>query len=260
MQCENGSKGQFTFFPLYERWYKGIHTSTKGLTEETMKALNISTGIYSSATKVANDVPANAAVLLNTHTDKDGHVTEVEFLAIEGVKSTKAVDIVYPVLAVMLADWRTRNAFKSEFSVAYKNGADKVDSGIRAKSMFTKFLSGGVIYKSDSEGKLTKGVVLDEGVLLRNTALKVTDKHAITTARGNDLVSALINQSKAIVAQCSFFKAIAQTAKGICDEVLAYEKALAQAKVEEKAKAAEEKRQKTIKEELANGTAKVVSA
>ena len=128
-------------------------------------------------------IPANAAVLLNERKMRiDGELKSVtEFMAVEGVKSTKTTDLVLPVLAIMLADARTRGGFANDFKVCVV-GSQKVETKLTAKSAFTKWLKGNVIYKSNSQGELNKALVLDEGLYLRNTALRVSDKQPIYTA------------------------------------------------------------------------------
>lgn len=55
---------------------------------------------------------------------------------------------------------------------------------------------------------MTKGLILDEGLKLSQTALRINDKQLITTASGSVLKSAIYNQVKAIVDQCTPFSAI----------------------------------------------------
>lgn len=161
-------------------------------------------------------IPANAAVLLNERKMRiDGELKSVtEFMAVEGVKSTKTTDLVLPVLAIMLADARTRGGFASDFKVAVV-GSQKVETKLTAKSAFTKWLKGNVIYKSNSQGELNKALVLDEGLYLRNTALRVSDKQPIYTATGDTLRVLLFKTAEAITKQATMFKDIVGQAKSI---------------------------------------------
>ena len=120
---------------------------------------NVTFGIFG-----IDAVPANAAVLLNECRKRiNGKLESVtEFMAVEGVKSTKNEDLVLPVLAVMLADARKRGGFASDFKVVVVNG-ENIETKLTAKSAFTKWLKGNVIYKSNSQGELNKALVLDEG-------------------------------------------------------------------------------------------------
>lgn len=161
-------------------------------------------------------VPANAAVLLNECRKRiDGELKSVtEFMAIEGVKSTKNEDLVLPVLAVMLADARKRGGFASDFKVVVVNG-ENIETKLTAKSAFTKWLKGNVIYKSNSQGEFNKALVLDEGMHLRNTALRVTEKQPLFSAKGDSQRVLLFQTAKAITKQATMFKDIMGEAKSI---------------------------------------------
>lgn len=161
-------------------------------------------------------VPANAAVLLNERRMRiDGELkTVTEFMAVEGVKSTKTTDLVLPVLAIMLADARTRGGFANDFKVCVV-GSQKVETKLTAKSAFTKWLKGNVIYKSNSQGELNKALVLDEGLHLRNTALRVTERQPIYAASGDTLRVLLFKTAEAITKQATMFKDIVGQAKSI---------------------------------------------
>lgn len=180
---------------------------------------NVTFGIYGHDT-----IPANAAVLLNERKVRiDGELQSAqEFMAIEGVKSTKVEDIILPLLAVMLADARERDGFRNDFSVVILNGAE-TDSRIRAKSLFTKFLKGNVVYKSNAEGNLNKAIVLDEGLRLSGTCLKPTPKQPIFIAKGNDLRTMMLTTAKAFTKQANMLSGIITKAKAIFDETVKVE-------------------------------------
>lgn len=144
-----------------------------------------------------NPIPANSAVLVKATTK------QTNFVAFHGVRSTKPYDIVLPVLTSLLGEYFSATRFVDEYG---KVNEEK--SGINALKPFAKFLSGSTIYKSDSNGQMTKGLILDEGLKLSQTALRINDKQLITTASGSVLKSAIYNQVKAIVDQCTPFSAI----------------------------------------------------
>ena len=154
--------------------------------------LNFSFGILG-----VNPIPANSAVLVKATTK------QTNFVAFHGVRSTKPYDIILPILTALLGEYFSATRFVDEYG---KVNEEK--SGINALKPFAKFLSGSIIYKSDSNGQLTKGLVLDEGLKLSQTALRINDKQLITTASGSILKSAIYNQVKAIVDQCTPFSAI----------------------------------------------------
>lgn len=191
---------------------------------------NVTFGIMSR-----DEMPANAAVLLNECKKRiDGELKSVtEFLAIEGVRSTKDTDLIIPVLSVMLADARERSGFASEFKVCILNGTE-TDSKIRAKSLFSKYLRGNVVYKSNSEGKLNKALVLDEGLRLSGTSLKVSDKQPIFSAKGNELRVIMHQTAEAVCKQATLRKDIIGQAKSIYTTAYTEETAKAETKKDTK--------------------------
>lgn len=166
--------------------------------------------------KGVDKIPANHAVLLNECKvrGENGYVPATEFMAISGVKSTKMTDLILPVLAIMLADTRTRGGFANDYKVVVV-GKEKIETKLSAKSAFTKWLKGNVIYKSNSEGALNKALVLDNGLYLRNTALKVSEKQPIYSAKGDALRVLMHKTAEAISAQATMFSDILKEAKQI---------------------------------------------
>lgn len=161
-------------------------------------------------------IPGNAAVLLNERKVRiNGEMKQAtEFMAVEGVKSTKTTDLVMPILAVMLADARTRGGFASDFKVVTV-GSQTVETKLTAKSAFTKWLKGNVLYKSNTQGELNKALVLDEGLHLRNTALRISEKHPIYGAKGDVLRVLMHKTAEAVTKQASLFTNIMGEAKSI---------------------------------------------
>lgn len=169
-----------------------------------------------------NQVPANSAVLVNECRKRiDGKFQSVvEFMAISGVKSTKTTDLLMPVLAVMLADARKRGDFECEFKVAVVNGKE-IETKLRAKSAYTKWLNGDVVYKSNSEGKLNKALALANGQRLRNTSLKVTVSQPIYTAKDAELTALMFKTASAVAKQATMYTDILCEAKSLFDAAYA---------------------------------------
>lgn len=188
-------------------------TAKKSANQSVSMKFNVTFGV-----KGYDTIPANAAVLLNERKMRiNGELKNVtEFMAVEGVKSTKSADLVMPILAVMLADARTRGGFASDFKVVTV-GSQTVETKLTAKSAFTKWLKGNVLYKSNTQGELNKALVLDEGLLLRNTALRVSDKQPIYEAKGDVLRVLMHKTCEAIVKQANMFSGIMANAKSIFD-------------------------------------------
>ena len=172
-----------------------------------------------------NAIPANSAVLVKATTK------QVNFVAFNGVRSTKPYDIVLPILTSLLGEYYSATKFVDEYGKV-----NEENSGINALKPFAKFLSGSIIYKSDANGNLTKGLILDEGLKLSQTALRITNKQLITTASGSVLKSAIYNQVKAIVDQCTPFSNIDAEITDVNAKIAETETAKAKAKDAKKAK------------------------
>lgn len=207
----------------------------KNAANQASVVFNVTFGVYkykvAEGWKTLDTIPANAAVLLNERKMrvKDEMREVIEFMAVEGVKSTKTTDLVMPVLAVMLADARTRGGFASDFKVVTV-GSKQVETMITAKSAFVKWLKGNTIYKSNTQGELNKALVLDEGLRLRNTALRVTEKQPIYSEKGDVLRVLMHKTAEAICKQANLFSGIMTEAKSLFNAAYAPVK-----KAEEKA-------------------------
>lgn len=189
--------------------------ATSNNTANTPK-FNVTTGI-----RGIDAIPANAAVLMYeaseympTAEGKRERQAVTKFLAVEGVKSTKDTDLLIPVLALMLSDTRMKEGFVTDFAKVVVNGVE-VKSGITGKLAYDKYLRGNVVWKTNSDGELTRGLVLDEGLKLSDTALKVRKTQAIFTAKGKDLKNIMHTTAKAICKQATMRKDLIRTAKDI---------------------------------------------
>ena len=167
-------------------------------------------------TKGADTMPANAAVLLrNCKKRIEGEMVEVtEFMAVTGVRRTKGDSIMLPLLALMVADAKVRNGFATEFKSVTINGKT-IDTKLVAKSTFTRWLSGESVYKTDSDGKLSNELTVDDGMLLKHTALNVRKTSPLLEAEGDELTELLKVTSKAIAKQANLRSLILKTAKTI---------------------------------------------
>lgn len=180
-----------------------------------------------------NTMPANAAVLLrNAKKRIDGEMKETtEFMAIEGVRRASGDGILLPLLALMVADAQERNGFATAFKIVVVNG-EEIETKLTAKSTFTRWLAGNVVYKTDSDGKLKNALTLDDGLLLRHTSLNVKKTSPLLTAEGETLSALLKTTAKAIAKQANLRTSILAKAEsmynaavGNANEVPAQEKA-----------------------------------
>lgn len=167
-------------------------------------------------TKGTDAMPANAAILLrNCRKRIDGELVEVtEFMAVTGVRRTKGDSIMLPLLALMVADAKVRDGFATEFGSVTVNG-EKIDTKLVAKSTFTRWLSGESVYKTDSDGALSSELTVDDGMLLKDTALNVGKTSPLLTAEGDELTELLKLNAKAIAKQANLRSLIFKKAKSI---------------------------------------------
>lgn len=177
---------------------------------------NVTFGTYG-----ATPLPANAAVLLrNAKKRIDGETVEVtEFMAVEGVKRISGDGILLPLLALMVADAQERNGFAVAFKVV-KVGAEEIETKLTAKSTFTRWLAGNVVYKTDSNGTLKSDLTLDDGLLLRHTALNVKKTSPLLTATGDALAALMKTTAKAIAKQANLRTSILAKAERIYDDAV----------------------------------------
>lgn len=193
----------------------------KGLSETIMaKANNTNNSAIkfnvTFGTKGTDAMPANAAILLrNCRKRIDGKLVEVtEFMAVTGVRRTKGDSIMLPLLALMVADAKVRNGFATEFGSVTVNGK-KIDTKLVAKSTFTRWLSGESVYKTDSDGALSSELTVDDGMLLKHTALNVRKTSPLLTAEGDVLTELLKLNAKAIAKQANLRPLIFKKAESI---------------------------------------------
>lgn len=166
-------------------------------------------------------LPANAAVLLrNAKRRENGETIDVvEYMAVEGVKRTSGDGIILPLLALMVADAQERNGFAVAFKVV-KIGVEEIETKLTAKSTFTRWLAGNVVYKTDSNGNLKSDLTLDDGLLLRHTALNVKKTSPLLTATGDALAALMKTTAKAIGKQATLRTSILAKAESIYNDTV----------------------------------------
>jgi len=156
----------------------------------------------------------NAVVLLLQNVASNGNVT-IKVLQFTGCSDTKPTTIVKHLLKSLLAEFNVAEDFNDRYRM-FKTGVtvngveEEVRTGIQAKRKFSPFLRTSVIYKTDSNGKLTHAVKCDNGVLLSDTALNIRKEQLVTMYEYNSAQfrSALHHTATAVLEQCSFFTAV----------------------------------------------------
>lgn len=151
-----------------------------------------------------NDIKfdANQIVLIKETTrvnSKTGEVNKYyKYAQIADAKSTDNIKIMMSVLKVMLAEYKSNRANLQDFEEAGETITDKY------KSLLSNNC---VVWKTDTEGKLSKAIVSE--IPFSQTALKLKDKHTLINCKAENLKAALYTHSKVILAQCCYFSLIA---------------------------------------------------
>lgn len=156
----------------------------------------------------------NSVVLLLQSVASNGDV-KLRVLQFGNCPDTKETTIVKHLLKNMLAEFNVAENFNENYKF-FETGAtvngekEKVKTGIQAKRKFSAFLRTSVIYKTDSNGKISHAVKCDDGVLLSDTALNIKPEQLVTLYKYNSAQfrSALHHTACAVLEQCSFYSAV----------------------------------------------------
>lgn len=133
---------------------------------------------------------------------KTGEVsTNVRFIEVCKVEKTEPLAILQNLLKYCVA----------EFMVCNKLERDFAETNIKQRKLFNQFLSGNIIYRTNSEGKISHALISD--IPLRQTALNVKNYHTIVTCKKENLKAAIFKHAKAILAQCAYPKLIIEQVK-----------------------------------------------
>ena len=163
-------------------------------------------------TEIRNLVCAPNSIVLakqsTTTNAKTGAVTtNVRFIEVCKVEKTDALSIIQSLLRYCIAEFKVCKGLEQDFA----------DTKIKQKKIFSQFLGGKIIYRTNSEGKISNALVSE--VPLRQTALNVKDYHTITTCKKENRKAAIYQHSKAIEAQCTFLESIVKVADAIAKEI-----------------------------------------
>lgn len=150
--------------------------------------------------------PSNSIVLLKA-TD-----TTWSYGYVTGLRNTEDITLMRHLVNAIAAE----SEVASNFKVAYHNSTDEnilaaEKNDLTPVRLLLRFLSGNVVYKTDSNGKLSKAVVSD--VALRQTALgKLINGRAKFHELNRDQKRAACNTyASAILAQCKAVSAVNKT-------------------------------------------------
>lgn len=196
--------------------------SANNTNNANVQVLDVTYGTYKRGALVVGHIPANAAVLLYEHQglDNGNKITVVDYLAVSGVKSTKTIDVIMPLLSLMVGEARKNVGFDSKYKFVVNTTDTR--SGIRKMTAYGSWLSRtNVLYKSDSNGALTKAITLEGGIKLSKTALKISPSQAIVKAKGDDLRVQMYQLAEAVADQATMYKDILTEARMVFDSAYA---------------------------------------
>lgn len=132
--------------------------------------------------------------------------TSVRYIEVCKVEKTESLAIVQSVLKYIVAEFLVCNDLEKDFA----------DTNIKQRKLFNQFLSGNIIYRTNTEGKIANALVSE--VPLRQTALNVKDYHAIATCKPENRKAAIYQHAKAIRAQCAYISLIKDKAETLESE------------------------------------------
>ena len=146
--------------------------------------------------------PNTVILAKQTTSERNGEVTtSVRYIEVCNVEKTDSLTIVKSLLKFCIAEFFVCKEFETEFA----------DTNIKQRKLFNQFLTTNKIYRSNSEGKIASAI--ESEVPLSQTALKVTNRHAVATCKQENLKAAIHKHAKAIVAQSKHISTITAKAE-----------------------------------------------
>lgn len=143
---------------------------------------------------------ANVIVLAkqSTSVSANGVVTNtVKYIEIGSLKDTKELSIIKELLKYCLAEYKATKELQSEIK----------DTNISVrKNVISPFLSTNVIFRTDSDGKISKAIISD--VALNKTALNIKDTHTLSYCIPANLKAAIHNHANVVLKQCTIISDI----------------------------------------------------
>lgn len=175
-----------------------METKVNTQNQETSNVINVTLLNYKNQKLDEITTTPNAVILLQTSESSSGNQF-IKGVCVAGLKKTDETSIIKHLLTAISAEFRVRNKFNGEFATINLNGATE-QTGLTAKSLFARYLNTNIIFRSDSHGKIAKAIKIN-GQTLKDTALKVTNRHLLATCNRNDLRAVIHHQTKAVCAQ-----------------------------------------------------------
>jgi hypothetical protein len=142
---------------------------------------------------------ANQLVLLKVKESvtRDGSVNvTTNYIEVCSLKDTKDITLITSLLKHCLAEFKVASEIEDTFKAA----------NITQRKVINPFLNTKVLFRTDSEGKISKA--LRSEVNFKDTALKLKASHTLTKCDKNTLRAAIYTHAKAILTQCSYLSMI----------------------------------------------------
>jgi hypothetical protein len=153
--------------------------------------------------------PVHSVVLLkySERETKNGINTTIKYVAIDGLKKNNPVTVVKTLLTALLSEYKAAKEFNNKFKIIKDEKGNVIleNSNIQVKRTIFPFLSGNIIFRSNSQGKLFIALKCDKDIFLADTILNIKKEHTITKVDGEELKVVIYHHSKQIIAQSADF-------------------------------------------------------
>lgn len=169
--------------------------------------------------------PANSVILLNYRESvkATGEITTtLNYIKLDDIKDTKPLTIVKTALIAYLSEFKYFLQESKNWKQV-KDDTNKIiceDSGIKPSNVLKPFLKTDTIYKTDSNGKISKAVQCS-GITLNQTALNLKESHALVSTISDDdkLRFFVHHQANVILKQATYLRDITEIQEKITQKV-----------------------------------------
>lgn len=168
--------------------------------------LNVCGPIRLSENPLAKHVfPENSLILLTASE------TTYSYAYVRGLKDTQDITIMRTLLNALAAETQASLEFAKTLTDTDTAVADAKQKDLRPARLLARYLRGNVVYKTDSNGKLSKAIVSD--IPLKRTALSrlASGKAEFYTLTREQKRAAVNGYAVGILAQCKFISAVNKT-------------------------------------------------
>lgn len=133
-------------------------------------------------------------------------------IAVTDLRKVTPLDLIKHLLFGLVAEFKTRKKFEAEHTT--QQIANETNNlNVEALKLLKSYLNTSTIYRVNDKGQIVSGLRLAGSLSLRDTALKITDKHLIATCKKENLKAVLHAHAKAVTAQFQYINDIATMIK-----------------------------------------------